>query len=407
MPHGALSKERNAGATHVTLAPLWAIALRETVDGVLIVDARLEHCPIVFANDAFLQLTGYERDEILGRSFDSFQGTDAEQDGLKTLRRAVRKMEAVKTVLRSYRKDGSMFWAEVSITPIKDGHGGATHFVAFQRDVTEAIEREGALLSALADKQAILEGSPDIICRLSDEGTFEEIGAAITSILGWKPEELKGRSILTIVPPARVDFVREQLQRIKDGLNVRGSRREYLTKDGRAVSIEWSVSRIIGGGIMCVGRDVTQEKQFSSQLDYLAYRDPLTDLPNRLDCLLELSRQILGGTQHRGRISLLMLDLDRFKDVNESFGQEVGDSILCKLGKRFKALSASVEFVGRFGGTNSCSSWGARIPRQLKRLHGHYWSKSRNRSRSGDGTLSLAPASALRVPRTRPIPRLC
>src|SRR5260370_6018128 len=95
--------------SEATWARLYETALRDTLDGVLILDARIEHYPIVFANDAFLRLTGYERDQILGRSSDFLRDTDSGQDGVKALGRAAHLMEPVKTVLRSCRKDGSTF----------------------------------------------------------------------------------------------------------------------------------------------------------------------------------------------------------------------------------------------------------------------------------------------------------
>jgi PAS domain S-box-containing protein len=134
--------------------------------------------------------------------------------------------------------------------------------------VTEIAKLKVALLSVPADKQAIFDSLPDIICKLTDDGIIEEVGPSIESILGWAPEELTGRTILTIVPSERRDFVRKQLIRIRHGFVVYRSRREYLSKNGQPVCIEWSVARIKGGGILCFGRDVTQEAPYLSRVDY-------------------------------------------------------------------------------------------------------------------------------------------
>jgi diguanylate cyclase (GGDEF)-like protein len=161
---------------------------------------------------------------------------------------------------------------------------------------------------------------------------------------------LKGRSVLTIVSQARVHVVSEKLLRIRGSLGVRASRNEYLPRDERAVSMKWPVSRYTGGDIVRLGRDVARNRQFFSKLGNPSRRDPVTDLPNRAECLQQVRRYMFEEKHHPGRTSLLLLGLNRFKDVNESFGYDVGDDILHTLGLRFKTLSASFKFIDRLGG---------------------------------------------------------
>jgi diguanylate cyclase len=90
---------------------------------------------------------------------------------------------------------------------------------------------------------------------------------------------------------------------------------------------------------------------WSETIDYTDQgRDPLTDLPNRARSVQEVRRHISGAALHCGGISLLLLNLDRFRDVNEAFGHDAGDDILRKLCLRFRSLSAIADFIGRLGG---------------------------------------------------------
>ncbi|MGU7778616.1 sensor domain-containing protein [Burkholderia sp. PU8-34] len=324
--------------------------LRLSPHGVLIVDASIGCDPIVFASDVMQRMTGYDLDEICGQPFEFLFDQSEDPRGLDELRREALEFKVASIVLRTRCKDGTLFWSELSIEPVRSSAGIVTHLVAFLRDVSDAVDLRSALLWTQAGQQAIFDNSPDFVCRISDEGLFEVVGKSVTRILGWKPDELIGRSILTIVPPDRQDFVRQQLIRVRLGHVVQGSRRKYFTKHGRPVYIEWTVSRVTGGGIICIGRDVTKEVRFSSKIDYLGHWDPLTNLPNRIETIEKLSEFTKLAARGHGHLALIILNLDHFKEVNESFGHKIGDDVLRNLAIRFKRLMPNADFIGRLSG---------------------------------------------------------
>ena len=98
-----------------------AIALAET--GIVIADARLGDLPIVYCNAAFERMTGYSQQELLGRNCRFLQAHDLSQPGRDTLLRAIKDQRECRTVLRNYRKDGTMFWNELSVSPVHDERG--------------------------------------------------------------------------------------------------------------------------------------------------------------------------------------------------------------------------------------------------------------------------------------------
>jgi PAS domain S-box-containing protein len=114
-------------------------AVEASKDGILVADARLPDDPIVYANPAFEQLTGYPIDEVVGRNCRFLQRDDRAQPGLPVLRAALDRREPVQVVLRNYRKDGSPFWNELRIAPVADERGRITHFVGIQTDISERI----------------------------------------------------------------------------------------------------------------------------------------------------------------------------------------------------------------------------------------------------------------------------
>lgn len=103
-------------------------------EGVVICDARAADRPVVFVNAAMAKLTGYDPDYILGRNLRFLQGDDHEQEGLAKIRAALQDGASCHTTLRNYRRDGTMFWNEVTIQPLRDTRGNVTHFAGFHRE---------------------------------------------------------------------------------------------------------------------------------------------------------------------------------------------------------------------------------------------------------------------------------
>jgi PAS domain S-box-containing protein len=109
--------------------------------GITITDPKQEDNPIIYTNDKFVELTGYPRDEVIGRNCRFLQGDETREEARAEMREAISNAEAVTVELRNYRKDGEMFWNRVNIVPVSEKNGETEHFVGFQQDVTD--QREG------------------------------------------------------------------------------------------------------------------------------------------------------------------------------------------------------------------------------------------------------------------------
>ncbi|MBC6981841.1 histidine kinase dimerization/phosphoacceptor domain -containing protein [Caulobacter sp. 17J80-11] len=127
---------------------LFAAALRGACKAMLLADARRPGKPIVFANDAFLQLTGYARDEVLGRSCSFLQGPGTDQESVEAIRRALAEGRALSIEILNYRKDGTAFWNAVSLSPVADASGAPEYYFAVLSDVSDKREAELALKEA-------------------------------------------------------------------------------------------------------------------------------------------------------------------------------------------------------------------------------------------------------------------
>jgi diguanylate cyclase (GGDEF)-like protein/PAS domain S-box-containing protein len=106
---------------------------------VVLVDAQNPERPVIYANPGFEALTGYSASELLGRNLRLLQGEDREQDGRHRLREALGKGESCRVLLRNYRKDGTLFWNEMTVLPLRHADGCVTHFVGHHRDAGERL----------------------------------------------------------------------------------------------------------------------------------------------------------------------------------------------------------------------------------------------------------------------------
>ena len=115
------------------------------VNGITLSDPDQDDNPIVYANEAFELITGYDREEILGRNCRFLQGEDQQQPEVERIRHAMETHEPVTVTLRNYRKDGSLFYNQFTIRPIYDREGRLIYYLGIQYDVTELMSAEEEL----------------------------------------------------------------------------------------------------------------------------------------------------------------------------------------------------------------------------------------------------------------------
>jgi PAS domain S-box-containing protein len=167
-------------------------AIAASSNGIVIADAREPDLPIIYINPAFERMTGYSAQEIIGRNCRFLQGPDKDQPALNELRSALRGGRDCKVVLSNYRKDGTRFWNELSVSPIYDGAGNLTHFVGIQMDITERKQAQEELRKQQQQTEKLLLNIlPEPIAeRLKLEpstiaDSFEEVSVLFADLVGF------------------------------------------------------------------------------------------------------------------------------------------------------------------------------------------------------------------------------
>ena len=117
-------------------------------DGLVIAEQEGDDTILLYVNEAFERLTGYGEDDILYQDCRFLQGDDRDQDARAIIRTAIDAGEPCRVRLRNYHKDGSLFWNELSITPVLNEEDGLTYFIGIQKDVSREVEIERQLAEA-------------------------------------------------------------------------------------------------------------------------------------------------------------------------------------------------------------------------------------------------------------------
>ncbi|HEU5163612.1 MAG TPA: EAL domain-containing protein [Thermoanaerobaculia bacterium] len=201
--------------------------------------------------------------------------------------------------------------------------------------------------------RAIVEGSPDLIARHSENGVFCFVSSAAESVFGFKGEELVGRSLLDLVVPDDRRAVREYLETVCRGSFPWPFTYRLTRKDGGIAWIETNAScRGVGSAreVISYSRDVTERKRVEDHIAYLAYHDELTGLPNRTLFNDRLTIALAQARRFGRRVALLFLDLDYFKRINDTLGHRVGDQLLEAVSTRLRDSIRLTDTVARLGG---------------------------------------------------------
>ncbi len=133
-------------------------AIGAAAQSITIVDWQAPDQPLVYVNEAFAALTGYPAEQILGRNCRFLQGPETDPAAVELMRQALTHGREIRTVVRNYRRDGSAFWNEVHLSAVRDQAGRITHYVGYQSDVSERVEREQQLRHIVTSRRNDLPG---------------------------------------------------------------------------------------------------------------------------------------------------------------------------------------------------------------------------------------------------------
>lgn len=208
------------------------------------------------------------------------------------------------------------------------------------------------------DARKLFELSLDLLCIAGTDGYFKQVNPAFHRTLGWNSKELLSQPFLDLVHPEDVERTERELARLNAGTVTYSFTNRYRTSDGGYRELRWSAWPDSEAGLYyCVARDETELlaarrelEDANRRLAELASTDPLTGISNRRSFIERFDTQIRLAKRRGQNISLLMLDVDCFKDFNDRFGHPAGDVVLADIAKILAARLRDSDLICRFGG---------------------------------------------------------
>lgn len=251
--------------------------------------------------------------------------------------------------------DGKKRYIESSVAPIKNKKGQTTGAIIALHDVTAQFELQEKIHAGNARLRSFSQVIPDIAFVLSRDGLYVEIYGSDEALLYANAEELIGKNISDVLPEESAQFIldvikktldTEEVQNVEYSLNVIGGQKVF---EGRTAVMK-AKDNLKDDQVVWMARDITEKKKTENEIQQLAYYDPLTQLPNRRLLADRLRQEINAAKRHKMYTSVIFLDLDNFKILNDSLGHSTGDLLLELVARRIFEQVRCEDTVSRLGG---------------------------------------------------------
>jgi diguanylate cyclase (GGDEF)-like protein/PAS domain S-box-containing protein len=305
-------------------------------------------------NEAAVRRYGYSREEFLSMSIADIRPEEDVRDLLRATSTPVRGLQEPE-FWRHRKKDGSIIEVEI-VSHDLDFDGIDAELVA-AHDITERRQAEQALRTAEERYRRIFEDAVLGIFQATPTGRPISINRALAQIHGYaSPDQLLSEVSNLIdelfVNPSQMADLRRELE--QKGV-VRDSELEFYRRDRSKGSVRANLRAVrdaVGNLTMIEGtiEDITERKRAEEQVQFLAYYDALTGLPNRTLLQDRMGKALAAARRHNEKVALLFLDLDQFKTINDSLGHSFGDQLLQEVGERLKKWGREQDTVARIGG---------------------------------------------------------
>ncbi|MCH8531976.1 MAG: EAL domain-containing protein [Saccharospirillum sp.] len=333
---------------------------RQTSNGIVISDleGRIE-----WVNSAFENITGYTVDEVVGKKPGSFlQGPDTNPNTIEFMSSQLKQRAGFDVELINYRSDNTPYWIRLSCSVLKNEQGIPGGFLAIQNDIDSQKRSEFAREDSLRLQDAILETMVDGLVTTNVHGTISLCNSAVEKIFGYAPNWLIGKNIKVLMPKKyahKHDAYMKDYRVNQPKHSIMGRTRDLTGRrqDGTFFPLEISVSETVDKGeslYVALIRDISDSRDQQIAIERLAYYDPLTNLANRR-LLDDRIQQVMSLTSRSESYSaMLIIDLDDFKNINDSLGHRVGDVLLNDLGQRILSCIWHADTAARLGGDEFC-----------------------------------------------------
>ncbi len=318
-------------------------AVEESFNSVLITDTDIN---IIYVNPTFTQITGYKPKEVIGKNPRILKSDIMDQQFYKQMYEKITKGKKWIGMFINKKKNGEIFYEQTSISPILN-NGKIDGYLAIKLDITDLVEQTNKLKTA--QKITHIGG-----IEIDWEKNTVELSEELRNILKISQESISYENFISFIDQKERDKFDAFLKNsIKLKNNLFFEHKIIDTKKNIRYVISRFNHRYRSDGLvrLSIGtiQDVTTITKSKERIRYMAYHDLLTNLLNK-EGFLEEIKTVIKISENKEDIALLSIDLDKFKDINETLGHETGDELLKIVSKRVKNVINSESIIARFGG---------------------------------------------------------
>lgn len=320
-------------------------------------DGRILRC-----NRRFGEMLGFTPEEMAGLNFQQITPPGDRSPSQSFFDRMISgELPTVSFEKRYVRKDGKLIWVNLTVTTQRDSEGRPLHFITMVQDINARREAEAQLAVAQESLRRSEERYRTAFQMTMDavalnhvhDGAYVDCNLAFQTMTQYTREEVLGRTSLELGIWVDARDRNSMLEIVKSGRVCRNLEAQFRKKNGDVFWGLMSASIMEVDGKPCVltvTRDMSEAKIAENEIKRLAYYDPLTGLPNRRMLLERLRRALTEERGNNRKRALLFVDLDNFKNLNDTLGHQVGDLLLQEVARRLTACMAETDTAARIGG---------------------------------------------------------
>jgi diguanylate cyclase (GGDEF)-like protein/PAS domain S-box-containing protein len=306
---------------------------------------------IVAANPAFSTILGWEVKEIKGDTFPPFLSHLSKEEYFALLNEFRNGKDLPYVVTKGIRKDGTILDLLASYRVVNTSDVLA---VVLYIDLTETMNIQRKMIESEDKYRKLVDLLPDAIF-LQTKGKVVYTNSAGVKLLGCKSQlDILGRSIWKFIQTDKMKkFVMELSDKGSKEVDKKPIVERFVRFDGEIIWGEVNASPIDCDGekgIQILFRDITEKKTYEAQLEHMAFHDPLTGLKNRRSLTEIIEHSIVEAKDHGGKMAIMYIDIDNFKEINDSFGHDFGDEVLKSFTSRLKDTVRLGDVLSRIGG---------------------------------------------------------
>lgn len=311
---------------------------------------------IEYVSPGYASLAHYTSEELIGNSNSLISSRQQSKAFYVDMWSTIKAGELWRGEICNLSRIGTHYWLDTTIVPMFDTNGEITNFLSICLDITDKRVLMTNLRNIERTFRLITENTNDFIVITNEDGIILYVSPNHESRLGYEKEELLGQFYYEVLTEESNHFLRTELNALLPSVGDSLLELQLLTKSGDFVWIEAHITVVADDmredvfQFVIIAREITKRKQKEDELRFMAYHDSLTMLPNRRYVTAEFPKLVKQAIKLDYSISLLYIDGDNFKRINDLYGHDVGDEFIMEFGQ---ALSRSVragDIVARIGG---------------------------------------------------------